>query len=250
MPKVLLIDDSKTIQKVAALILKGSAYRLVVAEDSEAGKQLALREKPDIALVDFTLGPQNGLDLIREFSIEPALQGMRSALLYSHFKNLNSSDLEKSGAKGKLAKPFDAKEFLNLLNQISQPFIQPSSQPSRPDPSMPEPSRGDEISEMTTTEDPLKNLFTEEEVDKCFNFLEKPLAFTTAAKDPVVSTKIATLRHPEERSDEGSRRIVSTDDPHEQVSKDTVEKICREVIPPLAEKIIREEIQKLIKESR
>lgn len=214
MPKVLLIDDSKTIQKVAALILKGSAYRLVVAEDSENGKQLALREKPDIALVDFTLGPKNGLDLIHEFSDEPALQGMRSALLYSHFKQLNSSDLEKVGAKGKLAKPFDAKEFLNLLNQLSQPFIQPSDIKEK-----------DKIPEIIPAapadEDPLKNLFTEEELDKYLNFLEKPLG-----------------------------QMVSTNDPHEQVSKDTVEKICREVIPPLAEKIIREEIQKLIKESR
>ncbi len=232
MPKVLLIDDSKTIQKVAALILKGSAYRLVVAHDGETGKQLALREKPDIALVDFTLGPKNGLDLIREFSIEPALQGMRSALLYSHFKHLNSSDLEKSGAKGKLAKPFDAKEFLNLLNQLNQPFIQPSRQPSKQD----------EIPEMMEAEDPLKNLFTEGELDKCLNFLEKPLALVTTDEDPIASTKIAPQIV--------SPQSVSTDDPREQVSKDTVEKICREVIPPLAEKIIREEIQKLIKESR
>lgn len=223
MPKVLLIDDSKTIQKVAALILKGSAYRLVVAEDSETGKQLALREKPDIALVDFTLSPKNGLDLIREFSDEPALQGMGSALLYSHFKHLNSSELEKSGAKGKLAKPFDAKEFLNLINQLSQPLIQP-----------PDIKERDEIPAAPAVEDPLKNLFTEEELDKYLNFLEKPLALMTTREDPIASQKTAP-------------QIVST--PHE-VSKDTVEKICREVIPPLAEKIIREEIQKLIKESR
>ncbi len=229
MPKVLLIDDSKTIQKVAALILKGSAYRLVVAEDSETGKQLALREKPDIALVDFTLDPKNGLDLIREFSDEPALQGMRSALLYSHFKHLNSSDLEKSGAKGKLAKPFDAKEFLNLINQLSQPFIQP-----------PDIKEKDEISEIIpvapVSEDPLKNLFTEEELDKYLNFSEKPLALMTTREELITSEK-------------SEPQMVSTTDPHE-VSKDTVEKICREVIPPLAEKIIREEIQKLIKESR
>lgn len=234
MPKVLLIDDSKTIQKVAALILKGSAYRLVVAEDSETGKLLALREKPDMALVDFTLSPKNGLDLIREFSDEPALQGVKSALLYSHFKHLNSSELEKSGAKGKLAKPFDAKEFLNLLNQLSQPFLQP-----------PDIKERDEIPEMMpvapAVEDPLKNLFTEEELDKCLNFLEKPLALMTTREESIVSQKSA----PQIVS-----QIVSTNDPHEQISKDTIEKICREVIPPLAEKIIREEIQKLIKESR
>lgn len=224
MPKVLLIDDSKTIQKVAGLILKGSAYRLLTAEDGETGKQLALREKPDITLVDFTLGPKNGLDLIREFSDEPLLQGMRSALLYSHFKHLNSSDLEKSGAKGKLAKPFDAKEFLDLIHQLSQSFS--------------EPEKKDEILEIApAANDPLGNLFTEEELDQCLNFLEKPLVAMTTTSKPIPSQKI-------------TRQIVSADDSLHQVPVNTVEKICREVIPPLAEKIIREEIQKLIKESR
>lgn len=222
MPTVLLIDDSKTIQKVAALILRGSAYRLLTAEDSESGKQLALKEKPDVALVDFTLGPKNGLDLIGELSEEPNLLGMKSALLYSHSSSVSSADLEKVKAAGKLAKPFDADEFLDLLKNLNEK--PPAFQQEKKDEILGIPSSALPVIPRATR-DPLENLFTEEDLEKCLNFSEKPL-----------TAPLATVEVADKVLAEKSELIV--------------EKVCREVIPPLAEKIIREEIQKLIKESR
>ncbi|MBI3018553.1 MAG: hypothetical protein HYY61_01475 [Deltaproteobacteria bacterium] len=70
--------------------------------------------------------------------------------------------------------------------------------------------------------DPFKSLFDEEELDKHLEFLEKP---------------VRSIPH---YSDDGKRV--------DSLPRETVEKVCREIIPPLAEKIIREEIQKLLKD--
>lgn len=252
MPKVLLIDDSKTIQKVAALILRGSAWRLLTAEDGESGKQIALRERPDIALVDFTLAPKNGLELIGEFLSEPNLQGMKLALLYSQLKSVSPVELEKVGVVGKLAKPFDADEFWGLLKNLNASEIKKETQKKSEEKSEKEIEKEDEvlgiISSPQREDDPLKNLFTEEDLDKYLNFSEKPLAaLIPKTSDPKISDKDEVV--------EGifCQDAKASEDANKVLAKKTelaVEKVCRDVIPPLAEKIIREEIQKLIKESR
>ncbi|MBI2646138.1 MAG: response regulator [Deltaproteobacteria bacterium] len=205
MPKVLLIDDSKTIQKVARLILQGTDFSLLTADTRQKGEELALKEKPHIALIDLTLGESDGLGLIQSFKARPETSGIKVALLYSHYKKIKDDVLLQAGADGKLAKPFNSEEFLALLRELRT-----SNNMLDPQPVVPMPP------------DPFKSLFDEEELDKHLEFLEKPLSAIP------------------QYSDDGKRL--------DSLPRETVEKVCREIIPPLAEKIIREEIQKLLKD--
>ncbi len=207
MPKVLLIDDSKTIQKVARLILQGTDFSLLTADTCQKGEELALKERPPIALIDLTIGETDGLGVIKSFKARPELSGIKIALLYSHYKKIKEDLLLQAGADGKLAKPFNANEFLALLKELRA-----SKNLADPQPVVPMPP------------DPFKSLFDEEEeLDKHLEFfLEKPL--------PAIP----------QYSDAGKRL--------DSLPREAIEKVCREIIPPLAEKIIREEIQKLLKD--
>lgn len=218
MPKVLLIDDSKTIQKVASLILKGSAYTLLPAEDGKRGEELAILERPDIALVDSTIGTVDGLELIQSFRKNHKLREMKIGFLYGGFKKISDEVSEKCGIDGKLSKPFDAPEFLRFLEDLEKvrrdfqvPFLPPG---------------------VDIITDEFKSLFDEEELEKSLNFLEQPLLGTTAPK---------ALPTPPSFDDQAPLQKA-------QIPESTIEKICREMIPPLAEKIIREELQKLLNE--
>ena len=206
MPKVLLIDDSKTIQKVARLILQGTDFSLLTADTCQKGEEIALKERPQIALIDLTIGETDGLGVIKNFKARPELSGIKIALLYSHYKKIKEDLLLQAGADGKLAKPFNADEFLALLRELRT-----SKNSDDPKPVVPMPP------------DPFKSLFDEEELDKHLEFLEKP---------------VSAIPH---YSDIDGKRLDS-------LPRETVEKVCREIIPPLAEKIIREELQKLLKE--
>src|SRR3990167_3457393 len=204
MPKVLLIDDSKTIQKVARLILQGTDFSLLTADTRQKGEELALKEKPHIALIDLTLGESDGLGLIKSFKARPETAGIKVALLYSHYKKIKDDVLLQAGADGKLAKPFNSEEFLALLRELRTSK-----------------NVGDPQLVVPMPPDPFKSLFDEEELDKHLDFLEKPLSAIP------------------QYSDDGKRL--------DSLPREAVEKVCREIIPPLAEKIIREEIQKLLK---
>lgn len=206
MPKVLLIDDSKTIQKVARLILQGTDFSLVTADTRQKGEELALKEKPHIALIDLAIGEEDGLSLIKIFKTRPELQGIKVALLFSHYKKIKNDVLSQVGADGKLAKPFNSEEFLALLKELRSLQHKENPQPVIPMPP-----------------DPFKSLFDEEELDKHLEFLEKPVSAIP------------------QYSDDGKRL--------DSIPRETIEKVCREIIPPLAEKIIREELQKLLKDN-
>ena len=227
MSKVLLIDDSKTIQKVAALILKGSKYKLLTADDSQQGERVALEQRPEVSLVDLTISPINGLELIRKLKNHPDLKEMKLALLYSHFKNVPDEDLKKVGAHGKLAKPFDSGAFLNLLKEL-EAFSQLKTTISAPHKVPPPPEK-------------FENLFTEEELDKSLDFLEKPLS--ESLKESITEEAL-------QLEDIVVTPAIAADERLSQsIPRDAIEKVCREVIPGIAEKIIREEIQRLIKDS-
>lgn len=235
MPKVLLADDSITIHKVASLILKGTPYKLFTAESSAEAELVALREKPDIALIDLTLGASSGLQVIEKFSKHPELKQIQMALLYGHFQPIDEATVQEVGARAKLSKPFEAKDFLHLLETL---INQRSKIPT-----VPEGLWDEKEITSSTTEDPFHMLFEEEEVDQCLNYLEKPLSQIKQNVTPVPSVKSvnAVLR----ASDSSPLSSLAVHYP----SNDMVEKICREIIPPLAERIIREEIQKLLKDN-
>ena len=95
MPKILLIDDSKTIHKVAGLILKGTPYHLITADEAEKGFQLACQERPEVILVDYTISGTNGLDLMKRLSVFPDLRRSRIALLHGHFQKVDEGTLRK-----------------------------------------------------------------------------------------------------------------------------------------------------------
>lgn len=206
MPKVLLVDDSKTIQKVVSLILKGSTYSLFSAENKEEGEKLALQEKPDIILID-------SLDLVEAFKKNPQLSDIKLGLLYGNFKKISSELIKELHIDGALAKPFDAREFLKFLEDLIK-VTSPVTTNARV------------LENVPIVTDEFKSLFNEEELENCLDFLEQP---TKPAIPPVPLF-------------DDSQPITSS----VPITSETIERICKEIIPPLAEQIIREELQKLL----
>ncbi|MBI4041785.1 MAG: response regulator [Deltaproteobacteria bacterium] len=238
MPKVLLVDDSSTIQKVAKLILKGSAYSLLSASDIETAQALAMQEKPEIAVIDFKIGNQNGMELIKRIKNNPATSHIKTALLGAGLEE--STIQSESGVDGCLSKPFHSKEFLELLRLLYEKSkAQAYTDEMGKIPAVPEQFKKDtplekrgepplEVVQSVSFSIPEKGaaLFNEKDLEEAFSSLEK----TVLSKEVVVSQPVSQAEF------------------IQAFSKETIEKMCREIIPPLAEKIIRQEIQKIIRE--
>lgn len=61
---ILLIEDEPTLQKTISEILIQEGYKMLNALDGEIGLQTALREKPDLILLDLILPKIDGFEVL------------------------------------------------------------------------------------------------------------------------------------------------------------------------------------------
>ncbi|MCD4688982.1 MAG: response regulator [Desulfuromonadaceae bacterium] len=113
--KVLLADDSVTIQRVVKIILADGDYALQVADNGEAAFDKAQVDRPDIVLADVYMPGKNGYELCAAIKQEPTLAGVPVLLLSGTFEAFDESKALAAGADGWIAKPF---ESLALIEQI------------------------------------------------------------------------------------------------------------------------------------
>jgi len=109
--KVLVADDSLTIQKVVGITLAGDAYELVEAH-TEADLFTALEnDEFKLVLLDFNLSEdKSGYDLsqlIRKQSPQTAIMAMLGT-----FDTVDDNQMEQSGIDDKIVKPFDSDKFI------------------------------------------------------------------------------------------------------------------------------------------
>ena len=66
MDKILIIEDEEDLLKGLELNLSREGYQVLKATNGEEGMRLALRENPNLILLDIMLPGMNGLDVCRE----------------------------------------------------------------------------------------------------------------------------------------------------------------------------------------
>ena len=65
MNKILLVEDDPAILEGLSALLNEESYETITADDGEKGLALALKESPDLIVLDIMLPKMNGLDLLQ-----------------------------------------------------------------------------------------------------------------------------------------------------------------------------------------
>ena len=116
--KVLLADDSVTIQKVVEIILADGDYNLLVADNGEAALNMLLTERPDIILADVYMPGKNGYELCAAVKQDASLAGVPVLLLSGTFEPFDESKALAAGADGWIAKPFESQALLEQIEEL------------------------------------------------------------------------------------------------------------------------------------
>lgn len=66
MKKILLIEDDQILSSLIKTKLEKEGYELVTTLDGAAASELAVKERPDLILLDFELPHKNGLEVLGE----------------------------------------------------------------------------------------------------------------------------------------------------------------------------------------
>ncbi len=119
--KVLLADDSLTIQKVIKITLANQPYDITEASsEDELFRELA-EKRPKLVFLDFNLSEKySGYELTSKIrAISPT---SRVLLLLGTFDTVDEASMEKCGASDKIVKPFDSNKFIAICRHLIDTF--------------------------------------------------------------------------------------------------------------------------------
>ncbi len=114
--KILIVDDNDDIREMLAVLLDMQGYKVVVAGDGEEAVLVAVREEPDIILMDVMMPKLDGLEAARQINQNPKLSGVPIIGLSAFSDPLTETGLENSFSwTAYLRKPIDVDELERLL---------------------------------------------------------------------------------------------------------------------------------------
>jgi CheY-like chemotaxis protein len=127
--RILVADDSRTIQQAFAMVMDGSGYTLGFARSVDEALAVARRDgRPDLVLSDAALGSGSGYDLCAQLKAEAALRDVPVYILASTQNPYDEARGRKVGADGHLAKPFESQALLDAVaSALAAPVARPSS---------------------------------------------------------------------------------------------------------------------------
>ena len=115
-PKVLIIDDEKSIRDIFTLLLEEKGYAVEAAETGKAGVARARAFRPDAVLLDMNLPDMSGMEAIPR--IKEAGPGVEIVIITAFGTIRNAVEATKLGAYAYLEKPVDNEELLLTLSRL------------------------------------------------------------------------------------------------------------------------------------
>src|SRR5512135_2686835 len=116
--RLILADDSITIQKVVELTLSEEDFEVTAYGDGESALEAARRHAPDIILADVIMPRMDGYELCGRVKQDPALQDVPVLLLAGTFENFDDTAALRAGADDHITKPFESAELISKVKRL------------------------------------------------------------------------------------------------------------------------------------
>ena len=116
---ILVIDDNPTIRKVLTNILKTEKYKVLTSVHAAEGVTAAVRERPDLILLDVVLPDENGIDVCARLKSMPETKHIPVILMTGEAIDVdNKIEGIEGGAEDYITKPFMPEEVLARVKGI------------------------------------------------------------------------------------------------------------------------------------
>ncbi len=113
--RILLADDSVTIQKVVELTLADEDFDITMVSDGASALQKAEEIQPDLILADIVMPELNGYELCGKIHQHPSLSHVPVLLLCSTFETFDQERGTLVGADDHIIKPFESEELIRKI---------------------------------------------------------------------------------------------------------------------------------------
>jgi two-component system, cell cycle response regulator len=117
-PKVLTVDDSKTIRLIVGKAFKPFDVDVFEASNGVEGLAVAAREKPDIIILDITMPIMDGTECLAKLKANPELKGIPVIMLTAESGRDNVLKIAKMGVRDYLVKPFKEDILIERVGRV------------------------------------------------------------------------------------------------------------------------------------
>lgn len=119
MKTVLYVEDNEFNRKIVRHLLGRTSYRLIEAEDGEAGVTTAREAVPDLIIMDIQLPKLSGLEATRQLRADPVTAPIPVIVITSFALAGDEAKAREAGAAAYLAKPYSPRELLQMIRQLA-----------------------------------------------------------------------------------------------------------------------------------
>ncbi|MDP3710384.1 MAG: response regulator [bacterium] len=123
MPKILVVEDEKSLLAAIQIKLQNEGYEVLTATDGLGVVDKVKNEKPDAILLDIFLPGKSGMDILEDLNREGILKSLPVIIISNSGQNVEIERSQKLGVKDFLVKTdFTPQDVLDKLNKfVSSP---------------------------------------------------------------------------------------------------------------------------------
>jgi len=221
--KILLADDSITIQKVIELTFSDEDFEVFTVGNGRMAIEKVQEVRPDLVLCDIIMPEKDGYEVCDFIKKTPSLAHIPVLLLTGAFEPFDQDRASRVGCDGFLAKPFEPQTLIakvkDLLSQAGTRTVVPTrpaaaaaapvppAPPAAAPPAMPDRTATPQAAPSFITDEPLEETPTMitpsyTEIGKSVVYEEPPIpAPSTAALAPEDLSYVDDLPEPDELMD-------------------------------------------------
>jgi CheY-like chemotaxis protein len=116
--KILLADDSITIQKVVELTFSDGDYEVSAVNNGAKAIQKLSEMRPDIILSDIIMPEKNGYEVCEYVKSHPEYRNIPVVLLTGTFEPFDPDRAEKAGCDAVVTKPFESQSLIHKVEEL------------------------------------------------------------------------------------------------------------------------------------
>ncbi len=117
-PKLLIIEDERSLQEVLTYSLEKEGFEVIVASDGQDGLRRVASEQPDLIILDLMLPVIDGLEVCRQIRSDSRTQGTRILMLTARSEEVDEIVGFNMGADDYVTKPFKIKPLVHRIKAL------------------------------------------------------------------------------------------------------------------------------------
>lgn len=116
--KILLADDSITIQKVVELTFSDGDYEVIAVNNGARAIAKLSEMRPDIVLSDIIMPEKNGYEVCEFIKSHPEYRTIPVILLTGTFEPFDPDRADKAGCDAVVTKPFESQSLIHKVEEL------------------------------------------------------------------------------------------------------------------------------------